>query len=169
MRTGRRPQTQDMHRTSPVQQLDEVEIMAEKDNVKIARDFIAAYDMKSWDKYAGLCTSDVVYDEKATQRRTQGVGQMVEAHQTWGTAFPDSKGKITNCFGGGDLVGMEVTWTGKHTGALTTPAGTIPPTNKPVNVPAAFVITFQGGKIKEAHHYFDMADLLRQIGATPKK
>ena len=91
---------------------------------KIARDFINCYDNKSWDKFSSFTTTDLVYDEKATQRRIEGTGQMVEAFQGWAKAFPDSKGKITNCFGNGDFVALEVTWTGKHTGPLTTPFGT---------------------------------------------
>ena len=71
--------------------------MAEQDNVKVAREFIAAYDAKSWDRYTSLSAPDIAYDEKATQRRTEGVGQMVEAYQGWAKAFPDSKGKVTSC------------------------------------------------------------------------
>lgn len=142
--------------------------MAEQENIKVARDFIAAYDTKSWDKHTTLTTPDIVYDEKASRRRTEGVGQMVEAFQGWAKAFPDSKGKVTSCFGSGDLVALEVTWTGKHTGPLTTPTGTIAPSSKSFSLPAAYVMTFKAGKIKEARQYFDMADLLRQVGATPK-
>ena len=142
--------------------------MTEQDNIKVARDYVAAYDAKNWDKYAVLTTPDVIYEERPTQRRLEGRGQVIEAHQGWARAFPDSKGKVTRCFGNGELVALEVTWTGKHTGPMTTPSGTIPPTGKPISVPSAMVLTFQGGKVKEVTQYFDMADLLRQVGATPK-
>ena len=62
-----------------------------------------------------------------------------------------------------------MTWTGRHTGPMTTPTGTIAPSGRSISLPSAFVMTFKGGKIKEARQYFDMADLLRQVGAMPKK
>ena len=143
--------------------------MAEQDNIRIAREFVAAFDTKSWDKYTSLATEDVVLDEKATQRRLEGLGQMVEAFQGWAKAFPDAKGKVTSALSSGDLVALEVTWTGKHTGPMTTPAGTVAASGKSISLPAAMVFAFRSGKVKELREYFDLSDLLRQVGAMPKK
>ena len=65
----------------------------------------------------------------------------------------------------GDTAVLEVVWTGVHTGPLQTPTGTIPPSNKPINVPACQVIKVEGGKVKSYTHYYDMVTLLTQIGA----
>lgn len=143
--------------------------MSDQDNFKIARDFIAAYDNKNWEKYSSFTTNDFVYDEKATQRRIEGTGQMIESFQGWAKAFPDSKCKITNCFGNNDFVAMEIVWTGKHTGPLTTPFGTFAPTNKSFNLCSAYFMNFKNGKMKEAHQYFDFNDLQRQLGLNNNK
>ena len=36
-----------------------------------------------------------------------------------------------------------------------------------MTTPAAMIVKFQGNKVKEIHHYFDMVSFLQQIGAMP--
>lgn len=76
--------------------------------------------------------------------------------------------KITNAFASGDTATVEVTWDGTQTGPLVGPAGTIPPSGKRQKTRATQVLTLNDGKVKEAHHYFDMLSLLQQIGAMPQ-
>jgi hypothetical protein len=57
-------------------------------------------------------------------------------------------------------------WRGVHAGPLETPTGTIPASNKPVEIPACQVVQVEGGKIKSGSHYFDLLTMLTQIGAT---
>jgi hypothetical protein len=58
-----------------------------------------------------------------------------------------------------------VVWKGTHTGPLQTATGTIPPSNKRIELPACQIIKVEGGKVKSFTQYFDMATLLTQIGA----
>ena len=44
--------------------------------------------------------------------------------------------------------------------------GELPPSNRHVTVKAAEVFDIEGDKVKEAHHYFDMAGMLQQLGVT---
>jgi hypothetical protein len=69
-------------------------------------------------------------------------------------------------FASGDTAVLELMWKGVHTGPLQTPTGTIPPSNKSIEVPACQVVQVEGGKVKSASHYFDMLTMLTQIGAT---
>src|SRR5207247_1482476 len=82
-------------------------------------------------------------------------------------AMPDSKGDVISAFGTGNLVALQITWTGTQTGAFTGPAGTIPASGKRQTTPAAMIVKFQGDKVKEIHHYFDLMTFLQQIGAMP--
>ena len=52
---------------------------------------------------------------------------------------------------------------GRSTGYLTS----LPPSGKRPVTPAAWILTFEGDRVKESHHYFDMMSLLIQIGALP--
>ncbi len=81
--------------------------------------------------------------------------------------MPDAAGTITNALVSGNTVTLQVTWEATHTGPLTGPMGTIPASGKRQVTPAAWIFTFEGEKIKESNHYFDMLSLLAQIGAIP--
>ena len=44
---------------------------------------------------------------------------------------------------------------------------TLPTRRRTQVTPAAWILIFEGEKMKESHHYFDMLSLLTQIGAIP--
>jgi steroid delta-isomerase-like uncharacterized protein len=136
--------------------------------VKLARKHVDAFNSGDWEQMRAMLASDARYDEAGTQRKVEGSGRIVELFEGWKTAFPDAAGTVTGAFASGNNAALEVTWKGTHTGPLVTPAGTIPASGKHQEVPAAFVLTFEGDKIKESHHYFDSMTLLKQIGAQPK-
>ena len=133
--------------------------------IEIAKASVTAYNDKNWSKAKDTLAPDAVYDEKATHRRIQGAGEIIEAWQGWAKAFPDSKATFIREFASGDTAVLELVWKGVHTGPLQTPTGAIPASNKPIEVPACEVFRIEGEKIKSASHYFDMLTLLKQIGA----
>ena len=133
--------------------------------IEIAKASITAYNEKDWSKAKDTLAADPVYDEKGTHRRIQGAGEIIEAWQGWAKAIPDSKATFVGEFASGDTAVFELVWKGVHTGPLQTPTGTIPASNKPIEVPACQVVQVEGGKGKSASHYFDMLTLLTQIGA----
>ena len=134
--------------------------------IDIAKAAVIAYNEKDWSKAKDILAADAVYDEKGTHRRIQGAGEIIEAWQGWAKAFPDSKATFVREFASGDTAVLELVWKGTHTGPLQTPAGTIPPSNKPIEVPAVQIVQVEGGKAKSAVHYFDLLTMLTQIGAT---
>ena len=133
--------------------------------IETAKGATIAYNDKSWDKVKGVFAENAIYDEKATSRRVQGVGKIIEAWQGWAKALPDSKAMFVGEYASGDTAIIEVVWKGAHTGVLQTPTQTIAPSNKRIELPACQVIKVEGGKIKSFTHYFDMVTLLTQIGA----
>ena len=136
--------------------------------IEIAKASITAYNDKDWSKAKEMLAADAVYDEKGTHRRIQGAGEIIEAWQGWAKAIPDSKATFVGEFASGDTAVFELVWQGVHTGPLQTPTGTIPASNKPIEVPACQVVQVEGGKVKSVSHYFDMLTLLTQIGATTR-
>lgn len=139
--------------------------MAEQENIKVAREEVDAFSAKDWNRYRAVMTPDTVYDEKGTQRRVQGVEQVIAVSQGWTQAFPDAKGTVGTAVASGDTVVLEITWEGTQTGPLQGPGGTIPPSGKRAIVPAVQVLQLEGGKIKEMRHYFDLMGMLQQLGA----
>ena len=134
--------------------------------IEVAKAAVTAYNKKDWNELRNLLAADAVYDEKATNRRLEGSGQIIEALQGWAQAFPDSKGTFIREFASNDTAILELVWKGVHTGPLQTPTGAIPASNKPIEVPACEVFRVEGGKVRSMSHYFDMLTLLNQIGAT---
>jgi steroid delta-isomerase-like uncharacterized protein len=146
----------------------QTEALTAEEIVKIAREQVDAFNNGDWEKMQALLASDSRYDELGTQRKIEGPEKIVELFQGWKTAFPDAAGTVTSALGSGNKAALEVTWKGTHTGPLGTAEGTIPASGKRQETPAALFFTFEGGKIKESHQYFDSMTLLKQIGAQPK-
>jgi steroid delta-isomerase-like uncharacterized protein len=134
--------------------------------MEIVKASITAYNDKNWSKAKDVLAADAVYDEKGTHRRIQGAGKIIETWQGWAKAIPDSKATFVREFTSGDTAVFELVWKGVHTGPLQTPTGTIPASNKPIEIPACQVVQVEGGKVTRVSHYFDMLTLLTQIGAT---
>jgi steroid delta-isomerase-like uncharacterized protein len=134
--------------------------------IEAAKAPFTAYNEKNWDKVRTAVTTDFVYDEVGTQRKTQGIDQVIALWQGWAAALPDSKCTFDNAVASGDTVVLELTWRGTHKGPLQTPKGPIAPTGKQIEIRACNVVQLEGEKVKLQRHYFDMATMLQQLGVT---
>jgi steroid delta-isomerase-like uncharacterized protein len=100
----------------------------------------------------------------------KGKAQIIQFFKAWKTAFPQATGVVTNQIAMGDHVTSEVVFKTTHTGPLVSAAGTIPATNKPLELNVVLVNTFRNGLIQRERAYFDQADFMRQLGiALPPK
>jgi steroid delta-isomerase-like uncharacterized protein len=143
--------------------------MATKSIVDIAKAPVIAYSDKNWDAVRASLAPRVVYDEVGTQRRVEGVDEVLTAWRGWGTALPDSRATFDAAHASGDIAILELTWRGTHKGALQTPAGEIAATGKRIDIRACMVVEVAGDKVKAIRHYFDMATMLQQIGAMGER
>jgi steroid delta-isomerase-like uncharacterized protein len=134
--------------------------------INAAKAPLIAYNEKNWEKLRTLLTSDYVYDEVATQRRTQGINDVITLWQGWATALPDSKCTFNNAVASGETVVLELTWEGTHKGQLQTAKGPIAPTGKRIEIRACTVVQLDGEKAKGQRHYFDMSTMLQQLGVS---
>lgn len=114
--------------------------------IETAKAATIAYNEKNWDKVKAAFTENGVYDEKGSGRRVRGIGQMLEAWRGWAQAIPDSKATVVAEYASGDTAVFEVVWSGTHTSQLQT--GTIPPSNKRIEIPACQVMKTESGKVK---------------------
>jgi steroid delta-isomerase-like uncharacterized protein len=134
--------------------------------VDVARESIEAFNADDWDRFRALHAEDVVEEELATQRRSEGIDTLIELNHGWKQAFPDASGEVTNAFESGDVALLEITWSGTQSGPLETPGGELPASNKRAEVRACQVFRVEGARIAESRHYFDMMTLLQQVGAA---
>ncbi|MFL5403835.1 MAG: ester cyclase [Gemmatimonadales bacterium] len=89
-----------------------------------------AYNDKNWDAARASLSPDFVYDEIATNRRVQGIDQVIPLWQGWATAFPDSRATFHSELVSGNTAVFEVSWRGTHNGPLETANGPIAATGK---------------------------------------
>src|SRR5438477_11554889 len=137
-------------------------MMSQQSLIDAAKAPTIAYNNKDWKAVKAAVTPDFLYDEIATQRKIQGVDQVIAAWQGWGTAFPDSKATFHNAYASGDTVVLEVTWRGTHKGPLQAATGQILATVKPIEIRACQVLEIADGKAKSLRHYADIGTMLQQ-------
>jgi steroid delta-isomerase-like uncharacterized protein len=141
--------------------------MTEQTLIAAARGAVAAFNAGDWHAYEAALTTDSVYDEVGTSRRIEGVAAIIPSMQAWKEAFPDVKGTVDRAFADGNTVVLEMTWTGTHSGQLQGPGGAIPASGRQQTTRTSWVLTFDGDKITESRHYFDMLSMLQQLGVIP--
>ncbi len=132
--------------------------------IDAAKAMLGAYNDKDWDKARASITSDFVYDEVATRRRTTGADEAIALWKGWAQAFPDSKATFHDAVAQGDTAVLEVTWKGTHQGPLQMPSGSVAATGKRIEVRACCIIQLSGEKGRLQRQYFDMATMLEQLG-----
>jgi predicted ester cyclase len=85
-------------------------------------------------------------------------------YRLWAEACPDRIVRYHNLVGEGDQLIGEGTFTGTHTGVLHLPTGDVPPTGRHVSADYVAVLRVSGEKITYMRHYFDVMDLMVQLG-----
>ena len=134
--------------------------------IDAAKASILAYNDKNWDAARASLTADCVYDEVATARRVQGVDEVITLWQGWAAALPDSRATFENACASGNTVTLELTWRGTHTGPLAMESGEIAPTGRSIEIRACQVIELAGSQTRSIRQYFDIATMMRQLGAA---
>jgi uncharacterized protein (TIGR02246 family) len=82
--------------------------------------------------------------------------------------YPDNRVIVHRLVAEGSTVVEEGTFQGTHTGSMTAPDGReIPPTNRPVALDFAEVLTVRGELVATTRIYLDQLDLLTQLGLAP--
>ena len=133
----------------------------------VASELMESFNKSDWERFTALCSSDILYDEKGTNRTAKGVDEILDVAKGWKAAFPDITGRITTSAGAGNTAVLEITWTGSNEGPLETPGGTIPATGKAVEFADAQVYTVENGLVTSLRNYGDFLTMLTQLGVIP--
>jgi steroid delta-isomerase-like uncharacterized protein len=133
----------------------------------VASELMESFNKSDWERFTALCSPDVVYEEKGTNRTSKGVDGILDVAKGWKAAFPDINGRILTSAGAGNIAVLEITWTGSNEGPLETPGGTIPATGKAVEFDDAQVYTVENGLVTSMRNYGDFLTMLTQLGVLP--
>jgi steroid delta-isomerase-like uncharacterized protein len=93
-----------------------------------------------------------------------GPAQVESFLLAWWQAFPDASYELGAHVVGETVAALEGILTATHKGTLHTPGGDIPATGRAVRVPYAAIIRLEGDQIKSKHLYFDLVQLLTELG-----
>ena len=139
-------------------------MLTAQDNATIIRAHYDAYNRRDVEKGNSLVTDDVKWMNIPFNVTFSGRKGYREFIDNWTTAMPDSKVEILNLVPGDEWTAVEFIGRGTHTGPLTAPQGTIPATQKKLDLKFCELLRVKDGQIAEAHLYFDAATLMRQLG-----
>ena len=93
----------------------------------------------------------------------EGFRQLGEA---FGTAMSDMHHEIVRSYEVGDTVIVEGVFSGRHTGPMITPEGTLPATGNEVSFPFADFLQARDGVFVSHRVYWDNAAMAAQLGVS---
>jgi steroid delta-isomerase-like uncharacterized protein len=134
------------------------------DNATLARSIYQMFNDRDFDSLADLVAPEGTSTMVGTGETLRGPEGSRQYNTMWDTAFPDGMVTVDRIIAQDDLVVVEFTGRGTHTGTLATPAGAIPATGRSVTLEFVDVLEFADGKMTAARHYFDSGSLMAQLG-----
>ena len=133
----------------------------------VASEFIEAFNRSDWDGFTALCSPDMAYFEKGTNRTAKGSDEILQVAHAWKAAFSDIHGNIWGRNSCGDTAVLEITWTGTNDGPIEMAGGTLQATGQSVEFDAAQILEIEDGKVNVFRNYGDFITMLTQLGLMP--
>jgi steroid delta-isomerase-like uncharacterized protein len=138
---------------------------ASADNARLGRRiYEEMWNERDFDALMRTATEDCEVTAIPFNQTLRGQSGYRQWGESWATAFPDARVEIKRVMATDDAVVLEFIGRGTHTGPLSTPLGTIPPTGKKVELPFCDILEIRDGSVRRARSYFDAATLMRQLG-----
>jgi steroid delta-isomerase-like uncharacterized protein len=126
---------------------------------------VDACNVRDAEAVADLYAADGVVLDPQYPQPIRGRDDIRESYAQLFRSFPDATVKIQQRALNGGRVSYELRLTGTHTGPLATPDGEVPATGRRIDLPAAVFADVDGdGRFRETRRYYDMAELMRQLG-----
>lgn len=139
-----------------------------EDNARIAERIPDLWNDRDFDGLMRIAAENmecVAVPFGATYRGPNGYREFMQA---WATAFPDGRVEVTRVIADENGAVVEYTGRGTHSGPLSGPFGTIPPTGQRAELLLCDVMEVEQGRVRRIRSYFDNATLMRQLGITPQ-
>ncbi len=141
--------------------------MGFEDNLRVVEQALEAFNSHDMDGFVSFMSESVVNYMPGRTEPLRGPIEVRDDNIAFVAAYPDVRFEKTGTSGEGDLVHIDGIVKGTHEGPLRGPNGElIPPTHKPVQVPARFTVRVENGKITEIREYLDQLEFFRQLGLT---
>jgi predicted ester cyclase len=142
--------------------------MTTNENMRLMKMLDDAWNSQDWHTFRKLHTKNVAVYWPGQSKPTIGLHIHQKEAQMLFNAFPDNH--IDNfpylvLFGQAEWTCSIANFTGTHTGPMVGENGkTIPPTNKKFHIELCTVAHWKNGKINEEKLFYDLIELMRQLG-----
>ena len=142
--------------------------MSEQENIKIARQFLENLNKHNSEANRSLF-ADTMHTDATGEQQTMNRDQSLMYHKKFLDAFPDLHFDVKDIVAQGDMVVISWVATGTHTAPLSTPMGSISPTNRKITVPGVFTSDVRDNKITRQSITWDQLAFLMQLGLVTTK
>jgi len=130
--------------------------------IELGERLAKAFNSSDWGAYSAAMTDGTLYESPQAQAR--GPEQILEFVKGVKVAYPDMKATATNVLTCGNTLVRELTWDGTNSGPMTTPQGTIPPTNRRITFKGVVLLeASDDGKVVAMREYYDRAAIMAQM------
>ncbi len=137
-----------------------------QDNAYVARSLYEYWNDRDFDRLGGLVVDSAEFLIIGSGSRYVGPAGAIEYARSWAEAFPDGKIEVDHLISAGDLVVVEFTGRGTHTGPLRMSGKTVAATGRSITLDLCDVLEIQNERIHSLRSYFDSGSLLIQLGAV---
>ncbi|WP_158840727.1 ester cyclase [Saccharothrix deserti] len=139
--------------------------MSREDLIRLDDQQTEAFNRGDADAFINTLADDFVWIDDVAPEPIRDRDSARRYVQTWMTAFPDMRVRVTNRVVGDDSVADELELTGTNSGELDLGGGNrVPATRRKVAVRGSSFIRARNGKITEFHSYSDNMSMLTQLG-----
>lgn len=136
------------------------------ENEQLVRSLYEAWNRRDFDSIRESVTPDAVLTDTGSGQTFRGADGVEQYNKAWAVGFPDGKVTVDRVIEAGDLVVVEFTGSGTHTGPLVGPGGTIPATGRSVTLHLCDIYEMRDGKVQSQRTYLDSGSLMAQLGLT---
>ncbi|MFK0333437.1 nuclear transport factor 2 family protein [Rhizobium sp. NPDC090275] len=132
-------------------------------NEEIIRELYRTAEVKDVAAFVALFAEGGYFWDVSAGAKYYGhdIGKTVDIYAT---AFHDMHRELGNFYVTDDMVIVELTLNGTHSGPLALPAGTIPTTGKEMHAPCCDVFHLKDGKVTSFHCYTAATIIFGQLG-----
>ncbi|MBN3957369.1 MAG: nuclear transport factor 2 family protein [Nostoc sp. NMS8] len=125
---------------------------------------VAEAEYEDLKAFVACFTADGEFVDMASGITFRGSDELWKPVAVMSKAFPDMHREIHHLHVVGDIVIVELTLQGTHTGPLTLPIGTIPASGKTMDAPCCDVFRLINGKVRLFDCYNQSSVILAQLG-----
>lgn len=133
----------------------------------VVRALFEAFNAGELDRCAALAHEDFELFDAPGGETYRGPAGLREWLATFRTALPDAVTELVTAYADGGQVATEHVGRGTQTGPFAVPGGTLPPTERRIELRIAELYEVRDGRLASMRAFYDTSTIMRQLGLLP--